>query len=231
MNSPFRDRLPIVSAAVSAILLAFTLASCGSHPDSPTAPSAANTGQTEARGGTQQCGNGGIKVERAPFTATAPEGQVVTGVCVKAGTQIIPVSSGDACYFVTPLGFDSATVSKTGTAKSCKDISYATFYTASPTPTPTPTNTPTPTPTTTPTNTPTSTPTTTPTNTPTNNPTPTPTNTPTNTPVQPTPTPTNTPTNTPVQPTPTPTNTPTNTPVQATPTPTNTPVSGAGAGA
>jgi hypothetical protein len=203
MSNPVRHRLAAMSAAVCAVLLAFTVASCGSQPASPTAP-AVNTGDTDAKGGsTQQCGPGGIKDEKAPFAATAPEGEIVTGVCVKAGMQTIPLSSSDACYDVTGIGTASATVVKVGTSSSCKDISYATFYTASPTPTPTPTNTPT----STPTNTPTALATPTPTNTPTDTPTPSPTNTPTNTPTDtPTPTPTNTPTNTP---TPTPTNTPT----------------------
>ena len=85
MSNPVRHRLVAVSAAVCAVLLAFTVASCGSQPASPTAP-AVNTGDTDAKGGsTQQCGPGGIKDEKAPFAAMAPEGEIVTGVCVKAG--------------------------------------------------------------------------------------------------------------------------------------------------
>ena len=227
MSSPVRHRLVAVCAAVCAVLLSFVVASCGSQSQTPSAPSTVS-GSTDAKGGgTEQCGPGGIKDERAPYTATAPTGQVISAICVKSGRQSIPVSAGDACYTVTyGTGNTTATVSKTGSGSDCRDISYVTFYTASPTPTATPTDVATPTPTNTPTDTPTTTGTPTPTNTPTNTPvapTATPTNTPTNTPVSPTPTPTNTPTNTPVTPTSTPTNTPTNTPAPPTPTPTNTP--------
>lgn len=219
MSSPLRYRLAAISAALCALSLALVVASCSSQRSTPTEPAVAvNADQTDAKGGaTQQCSAGGITDERAPYAVTAPEGEVVTGVCVKAGTQMISVSTTNACYTVSGLGSTTATVTKTGTGSNCKDISYATFYTASPTPTPTatptatPTDTPTPTTTATPTDTPTPTTTATPTDTPTPTPTATPTNTPTDTP---TPTPTNTPTNTP---TPTPT-TPTPIPLSLTAT-------------
>jgi hypothetical protein len=220
MSRPARYRIAALIAAVCAVLSAVTIASCGSQSNTPTAPTGAVPPDSlQARGGaTDRCADGGITDERAPFEVTAPAGEVVTGVCVKAGTDTFALSGSSSCYAVSGVGTQSATVSKTGTGRTCQDISYVTFYTAAPTPTPTATATPT--------NTPTGTPTPTPTNTPTNTPvlpTPTPTNTPTNTPVLPTATPTNTPTNTPVLPTPTPTNTPTNTPVLPTPTPTSTP--------
>jgi len=219
MSSPLRYRLASIGTAAFAVALAFTLSSCLAKPASPTSPTAAvgaEDDQLQAKG-TTQCVAGGIKDETAPFTATAPAGEVVTAVCVKAGTETIAVTADNTCYSVSVFGTTEATVTKIGSGKNCKDISYATFYTQAPTPTPTatptstPTDTPTPTTTATPTDTPTTTSTPTPTNTPTNTATPTPTNTPTNTPTSTsTPTPTNTPTNTP---TPTPTNTPTATPV------------------
>ena len=201
MSRAVRTRFVALTAALCAISLAFAAASCGSEPGTPTAPSSVANSSTEIKGGAApQCGPGGIKVERAPYTATVPEGEVLTNVCVKAGSRTIPLADFGGCYSLS-VDNDEVTVRKVGSGRNCQDISYVTFYTATPTPTPTAT----------------------PTNTPTDTPTPTPTNTPTNTPVQPTPTPTNTPTNTPVQPTPTPTNTPTNTPVPPTPTPTATP--------
>ena len=213
MNHGVRPRFFALTAALCAVSLAFVAASCGSEPGSPTAPSSVANSSTDIKGGgTDHCGAGGIKVERGPYTATVPQGEVLTNACVKAGSRTIPLADFDGCYSLS-VNNDEVTVTKIGSGRNCQDISYVTFYTARPTPTPTAT----------PTNTPTPTVTATPTNTPTDTPTPTPTNTPTNTPVQPTATPTNTPTNTPVQPTPTPTNTPTNTPVPPTPTPTNTP--------
>ena len=209
MSRPARYRMAALIAAVCAVLSAVTIASCGSQSDTPTAPTGAVPPESlQARGGaTERCDEGGITDERAPFEVSAPDGQFVTGVCVKSGTEAFMLSGSNSCYTVSGVGSGSASVSKTGTGRTCKDISYVTFYTAAPTPTPTATATPT----TTPTGTPTPTPTNTPTNTPTGTPTPTPTNTPTGTP---TPTPTNTPTNTPTPtPTPTPTNTPTPTPV------------------
>ena len=212
MSRAVRPRFYALIAALCAVSLAFVAASCGSEPGTPTAPSGVANSSSDLKGGSDKCGAGGIKVERAPYTATVPPGEILTDACVKAGSRTISLADFDDCYALS-VDNDEVTVTKIGSGRNCQDISYVTFYTAVPTPTPTatPTDTPTPTPTSTPTNTPTTTAT------------PTPTNTPTNTPVLPTPTPTNTPTNTPVPPTPTPTNTPTNTPVPPTPTPTPTP--------
>ena len=239
MSRAVRHRFAALAAALCAVSLAFVVSSCGSEPRNPVAPSSVANSSTDLKGGaTDQCAAGGIKVERAPYTAAVPEGEVVTSACVKAATRtfnLTTLNTSDACYSLS-VENDTAEVTKIGSGRSCPDISYVTIYTATPTPTPTPTptNTPTPiqpTPTPTPTNTPTPvqpTPTPTPTNTPTPvqpTPTPTPTNTPT--PIQPTPTPTPTNTPTPIQPTPTPTPTNTPTPVQPTPTPTPPSLSGA----
>jgi hypothetical protein len=232
MSRAVRHRFFALTAAFCAISLAFVAASCGSEPGSPTAPSSVANSSTDIKGGgggTEHCGPGGIKVERAPYTATVPQGEVLTNACVKAGSRMIAQADFGDCYALS-VDNGEVTVTKVGSGRNCQDISYVTFYTAVPTPTPTatPTDTPTPTATTTPTGTPTDTPTPTPTGTPTDTPTPTTTATPTSTPTNtPTPTPTNTPTgtptNTPVLPTGTPTTTPTNTPVPPTPTPTATP--------
>jgi hypothetical protein len=217
MSSPVRHRLVAATAAVFAVSLALVLASCGSKPGNPASPSGITDSSTDAKGGaTEQCSVDGVKVEHAPYSTTAPQGEVVSSVCVKAGTTAFTLSNSTDCYVVEGIGTDAAVVTKEGHGKNCKDISYVMFYTAAPTPTPTatPTNTPTPiapTPTPTPTNTPTPIQAT---------PTPTPTNTPTPIQATPTPTPTNTPTPVQATPTPTPTNTPT--PIQATPTPTPT---------
>lgn len=208
MSRAVRPRFLALIASLCAVSLAFAAASCGSQPGTPTAPSSVANSSTDLKGGaTEQCGPGGIKVERAPYTATVPAGQVFTNACVKAGTRTIALADFEGCYSLS-VDNNQLTVTKVGSGRNCQDISYVTFYTAVPTPTPTatPTDTPTPTVTATPTNTPTDTPTPTPTNTPTDTPTPTATSTPTNTPTNTaTPTPTNTPTNTPVPPTPTPT--------------------------
>ena len=186
-----------------ALLVLSVLGSCSS-PNSPASPSGIGGVAPQesnqlvvAQAATNQCGVGGTKDESAPYTFTAPSGMVVSGVCVKAGTATTALIASNRCYTVTGVGTTEGSVTQAVSDRTCKDISYVTFYAAVPTPTPTPTNTPTPTPTTTPTNTPTTTPTTTPTNTPTPTATPTavaPTNTPTPTPTA---TPTNTPTPTP----------------------------------
>lgn len=109
------------------------------------------------------------------ITVTAPEGQVITGYCVKAGSA----QQGDGPEYTY---FDPPVTEVTITHSSGKDIShYTVFYAPAPTPTPTPTE-PSPTPT---------------------EPSPTPTE-PSPTPTEPTPTPTE-PSPTPTEPTPSPT--------------------------
>lgn len=156
---------------------------------------------------------------------TAPEGNIISQVCIKSSPDHFRFSSNgsDGCYTVSGIGTNSVTAQRTGDANDeCKEISHLDVYYGTPTPTPTPTTAVTPT------VTPTATPT--PTNSPTSTPTPTPTSGPTATPTA-TPTPTSGPT---VTPTPTtaagPTATPTPTVVgtvlgaAATPTPTTAPV-------
>src|SRR5215203_4628949 len=182
MSRAVRSRFLALTAALCAVSLAFVAASCGSQPGTPTAPSSVANSSTDLKvGAADHCGPGGIKVERGPYTATVPAGEVLTNACVKAGSRTIAVADFDGCYALS-VNNDEVTVTKVGSGRNCQDISYVTFYTAAPTPTPTatPTDTPTPTATATPTNTPTNTATPTPTNTPTNTPTSTATPTPTN---------------------------------------------------
>ena len=147
MSTPLRPRLLALTAAACSVAFAFVVASCGSQRGGPASPSSvADLGQSEAKGGaTGRCADGGIKDSDAPYTATAPAGEVVMAVCVKAGTSTISVSPGNSCYTLAGLGTETATVVKSGSGSSCKDISYVTFYTGAPTPIPTPTSTPTPT--------------------------------------------------------------------------------------
>ncbi len=157
-------------------------------------------------------------------TYTAPEGQIINGICIKSGDQTfgtlkhsnVITADGtygnDNCYTVD-FSNDRTSVTVTrGPSPPCKDISHVDIILGEPTPTSTttPTATPTGTPTATPTGTPTGTPTATPTGTPTATPTGTPTATPTLPPQQETPTAT---------PTRTPTATPTQTPIQQQETP------------
>src|SRR5918993_214469 len=155
MSRAVRSRFLALTAALCAVSLAFVAASCGSEPGSPTSPSSVVNSSTDAKGGgggTDHCGAGGIKVERAPYTATVPAGEVFTTACVKAGPRMIPLADFDGCYSLD-VDNNQLAVTKTGSGRNCQDISYVTFYTAVPTPPPTatPTDTPTPTVTATPT--------------------------------------------------------------------------------
>ncbi len=157
-------------------------------------PAACNGGPTD----TSQPGS--QYVIDGSSTPAVPTGEIVTGICIKAGTNsfgtdqhsgLITVDGtygNNSCYTVSGIGTDTVTITRVFAGPTCKDISHIDFFTASaPTPTPVPpTDTPTPVP---PTDTPTPVP-------PTDTPTPVPlTDTPT--PVPPTDTPTPTPTPTP----------------------------------
>ncbi len=140
------------------------------------------TPHSAARGGPPQdlhCPEEGVKIENPgnSYTYTAPAGQIVTKVCIKAGnantdwitqdgTYDITGSSG-MCYKVTGINTSSVTIDNVGSGRGCPAISYIRVVVGEPTPTPTPTSMPTPTPEPTPTPMPTPTPTPTPTSTPT----------------------------------------------------------------
>ncbi len=129
--------------------------------------------------GLGNCGSGfEFKDETDPYTYTSTN--TITSVVVKAGSAnqedgactTFTTDGTDGCYSVTGIGTNTATVTKVGSGRDCKDISHAEFFatvasTPSPTPTPTPDVTPTPTPSASPSATPSATPTPTPTPTPT----------------------------------------------------------------
>jgi hypothetical protein len=188
-----------IYALGAAALLALGLYATASAVASASAPVVAAVGDVCPEDGKVE-----VDGNHTSIVVTAPEGMVITGYCVKAG-------SGQQEEGPEYVNFDPPVTEVTITHSSGKDIShYTVFYAPAPTPTPTPTPTePTPTPTE-----PTPTPT---------EPTPTPTE-PTPTPTEPTPTPTE-PTPTPTEPTPTPTE-PTEKPTPVTPPTTPTPPSG-----
>lgn len=82
----------------------------------------------------EHCADGGIKVDRpGPQHFECFEGEVVTGVCVKAGTQTFGVGTGDGgrgegCYTLSGIGTSTGSTAGGGTSSECKDISYSTFY-------------------------------------------------------------------------------------------------------
>lgn len=74
------------------------------------------------------------KVESAPFTATAPEGYIISKLFVKAGSEQsgagcfeYTANTNDGCYNVEGLGTQTATVTKIGSGSGCKDISHVEF--------------------------------------------------------------------------------------------------------
>jgi len=116
-----------------------------------------------ANPGTEKCTDGGKTWEAkdengAPWTLTAPAGEVVTEVCVKAGNNVYITNSngtisvnGTPCFDVT--GINTPTVTVTNNAghvgNICNGISHiqANFGPApSPSPSPSPSPTPSPSP-------------------------------------------------------------------------------------
>jgi hypothetical protein len=87
-----------------------------------------------------ESGSGSLK------TYTAPSGQVVTGVCIKSGTNMFSDSHSGVlgngnyennCFVVSGIGTQTVTVTKIGSGNNCQDISHIDVYTG-----PTPTSTP-----------------------------------------------------------------------------------------
>jgi hypothetical protein len=96
-------------------------------------------------------------------TYTAPSGQIVTGVCIKSGTNMFGDSHSGVlgngtyennCFVVSGISTQTVTVTKLGSGNNCQDLSHIDVYTG-PTPTSTPTGTSSPTPSASPTGTPT----------------------------------------------------------------------------
>lgn len=63
---------------------------------------------------------------------TAPAGQVITVVAIKAGTPCIEFTADATigCYTVSGIGTSSVTVTRSGSGPSCKEISHVEFLTS-----------------------------------------------------------------------------------------------------
>jgi hypothetical protein len=63
---------------------------------------------------------------------TAPAGQVITTVAIKAGTPCITFTADGTvgCYTVEGIGTNSVTVTRSGSGPSCKEISHVEFLTS-----------------------------------------------------------------------------------------------------
>ena len=88
--------------------------------------------------GLGNCGEGAAaKVEKAPFSYTAPAGQVIVLTVIKAGSQnqgqaCFPLEVGvsNGCYGASGLGTATASVTRIGApSRACKDIGHVEFYT------------------------------------------------------------------------------------------------------
>jgi hypothetical protein len=63
---------------------------------------------------------------------TAPAGQVITTVAIKAGPGCITFTADGTmgCYTVEGIGTNSVTVTRSGSGPSCKEISHVEFLTS-----------------------------------------------------------------------------------------------------
>jgi hypothetical protein len=63
---------------------------------------------------------------------TAPAGQVITTVAIKAGTPCITFTADGTvgCYTVEGIGTNSVTVTRSGSGPTCKEISHVEFLTS-----------------------------------------------------------------------------------------------------
>jgi hypothetical protein len=129
-----------VLAVLGAILLVVTLWGGGSTP-----------ALADGEGSSPECDNdpgsvnGGVTGTDDLVTASAPSGNVVTGVCIKAGQlHTGPLANGtySACYVVSGVGTQTVTVTRVGSGPDCQAISHIDVLFERATPTPTPTNTP-----------------------------------------------------------------------------------------
>jgi hypothetical protein len=127
--------------ALSALLSAGFLAAFFGSGLFSSSPAFAGPG---GGGATGNClGGGAAKIENPndSTTITAPAGQVITQVAIKAGTECFIFNSDgtQGCYTVTGLGTASVTVTRAGSGPTCKEISHIEFTTSTgPTPPPPP---------------------------------------------------------------------------------------------
>jgi hypothetical protein len=63
---------------------------------------------------------------------TAPAGQVITTVAIKAGVPCIEFTADGTmgCYTVSGIGTNSVTVTRSGSGPTCKEISHVEFLTS-----------------------------------------------------------------------------------------------------
>jgi hypothetical protein len=99
--------------------------------------------QPPGDGGKGNClGGGATKIENPNDTTTivAPDGQVITQVAVKAGTEcfIFNADGTQGCYTVEGLGSATVTVTRSGSGSDCKEISHIEFITSTAPPPPPP---------------------------------------------------------------------------------------------
>lgn len=127
-----------------AVLVAFGVAACGEVAGPPSFSSGQKLGQCFL-----QVGLDGVQVDPGAdgnAVVSAPAGQVVTRVAVKAGTvcwYTPPEVSGTysiavdglPCYVVAGLGTAAATITRVGNGPSCKDISHVELVAGVPPPT------------------------------------------------------------------------------------------------
>jgi hypothetical protein len=93
--------------------------------------------------GPQICPEGGDKIDReGPSAYKCPDGQVLSGICVKAGSAVgggnsgpgaFGIGAGDpgtgpGCYVYSELGGPEGSVSGGGTENDCKNISHSSYY-------------------------------------------------------------------------------------------------------
>jgi hypothetical protein len=87
-----------------------------------------------ASAGQDPCPEGGTKVDaEGPMSFSCGEGQVITGICIKAGRGGFGVGEGDigegeGCYDFSDLGGSVGSVSGGGTGRDCKTISHSRFF-------------------------------------------------------------------------------------------------------
>jgi hypothetical protein len=98
-----------------------------------------------AQGAGNCLGGDATKVENPgdTETLTAPAGQVITTVAIKAGNACIEFTADGTvgCYTVEGIGTPSVTVTRSGSGPTCKEISHIEFITSTGPPPPTTTTT------------------------------------------------------------------------------------------
>jgi hypothetical protein len=98
-----------------------------------------------AQGAGNCLGGDATKVENPgdTETLTAPAGQVITTVAIKAGNACLEFTADGTvgCYTVEGIGTPSVTVTRSGSGPTCKEISHIEFITSTGPPPPTTTTT------------------------------------------------------------------------------------------